>query len=408
MPTALRILHAIPSISPQRGGPSVGVRNITEALRRRGIEVDVLTTDDDGPTERRAVASGAVELLNGQRVRYFPRQTSRYSVSLPVLPWLGHHVREYDVVHTHGLFSFVPLAVAWHARAAGVPYVMRPAGVLDSWGMNNKSARVKMASLRLLEGPLLRRAAAVHFMTDLERERAAHLGLNLRGVVVPLGFDFAAEPGAEPGRPRPAPDEIEAGGKPVILYLSRLHPVKRIDLLLRAFAGLPQRRELVLAIAGEGDPAFVASLKALADELGIAASVRWLGFAAGARKQRLLASATVFVLPSASENFGIAVIEAMSAGAPVIVTEAVGISQLVRTAGAGVVTDGTLESLAAGLERLLADAALRATMGRAGRAAVERELSLDVFGARLESLYRSLLHGIALGAPSGWRDGLSP
>jgi glycosyltransferase involved in cell wall biosynthesis len=408
MPTALRILHAITSISPLRGGPSVGVRNITEALRRRGIEVDVLTTDDDGPVQRRAIASGAIELLNGQRVRYFPRQTARYQISLPALAWLGRHVREYDVVHTHGLFSFLPLAVAWHARAAGVPYVMRPAGVLDSWGMKNKSARVKMASLRLLEGPLLRGAAAVHFMTDLERERAAHLGLELRGVVVPLGFDFAAEPGGEPGQPRPAAAELEAGDRPVILYLSRLHPVKRVDLLLRAFAGLPQRRELVLAIAGEGEPAFVASLKALAGELGITASVRWLGFAAGARKQRLLAAATVFVLPSASENFGVAVIEAMNAGAPVIVTDAVGISQLVRTAGAGVVTDGTLESLAAALEQLLADAALRATMGRAGQAAVERELSLDAFGARLESLYRSLVSPVALGAPTGCRDGLSP
>jgi glycosyltransferase involved in cell wall biosynthesis len=403
---ALRVLHAIPSISLQRGGPSVGVRNIMEALRRRAVEVDVLTTDDDGAQQRRAVAPGAVELLNGQRVHYFPRQTARYGISLPLLPWIGRHVRDYDVVHTHGLFSFLPLAVAWHARAAGVPYIMRPAGVLDSWGMKNKSARVKFASLRLLEGPLLRRAAAVHFTTDLERDRAARLGLNLRGVVVPLGFDFAADPRTEPRQPREAPDELEAGDKPVILYLSRLHPVKRLDLLLRAFAGLPQRSDLVLAIAGEGDPAFVAGLKALAVELGIAASVRWLGFAAGVRKQRLLAAATIFVLPSASENFGIAVIEAMNAGAPVIVTEAVGIAQLVRTAGAGVVTDGTLQSLAVALERLLADAALRAVMGQAGRVAVERELSLDTFGARLEGLYRSLVRRPALGTPSGCRDGL--
>jgi glycosyltransferase involved in cell wall biosynthesis len=403
MPGSLRVLHAIPSISPQRGGPSVGVRSITEALRRRGVEVDVLTTDDDGPQQRRTIAGTTVELLNGQRVRYFPRQTARYGISLPMLPWLSRHVRDYDLVHTHGLFSFVPLATAWHARAAHVPYIMRPAGVLDSWGMKNKSGSIKHASVKLLEGPLLQGAAAVHFMTELERERAAQLGIGLRPVVVPLGFDF---PPAAPAQA--LPDELRAEGRAVVLYLSRLHPVKRVDLLLRAFASLPQRETAVLAIAGDGEASFVASLKALAGKLGIDGAVRWLGFASGARKQHLLSAATVFVLPSASENFGIAVIEAMHAGAPVIVTEAVGIAQLVRTFHAGLVTDGSLESLQAALARLLSDAELRAALARAGPLAVVRELSLDVFGARLESLYRSALDAIALRAPAGCGDGLHP
>jgi glycosyltransferase involved in cell wall biosynthesis len=286
---------------------------------------------------------------------------------------------------------------------------MRPAGVLDSWGMRNRSARVKSASVRLLEGPLLRGAAAVHFMTDLERERAAHLGLGLRPMVVPLGFDFATDPAAGPeGEPGSSEDELRAGGRPVVLYLSRLHPVKRVDLLLRACAALPQRADVVLAIAGEGERGFVDSLKALAKELGIGGSVRWLGFAAGARKRRLLRAATVFALPSASENFGVAVIEAMSAGAPVIVTDAVGIAQLVRTTGAGLVTDGSLAGLTAALERLLADAGLRRAMSEAGRMAVERELSLDAFGARLESVYRSVVQRVAPAAPERCRDGLPP
>jgi glycosyltransferase involved in cell wall biosynthesis len=194
----------------------------------------------------------------------------------------------------------------------------------------------------------------------------------------------------------------------VVLYLSRLHPVKRVDLLLRACAALPQRADVVLAIAGEGERGFVDSLKALAKELGIGGSVRWLGFAAGARKRRLLRAATVFALPSASENFGVAVIEAMSAGAPVIVTDAVGIAQLVRTAGAGLVTDGSLAGLTAALERLLADAGLRRAMSEAGRMAVERELSLDAFGARLESVYRSVVQRVAPAAPERCRDGLPP
>jgi glycosyltransferase involved in cell wall biosynthesis len=383
----VRVLHVIASISPRRGGPSVTVRNTMEALRRRGVDADVLTTDDDGDEQRLAVPLDSFCSLDGQRVRYFPRQTRRYAASLPLLRWLRRHVRDYEVVHTHGLFSFAPLAAAWQARAAGVPYIMRPAGVLDSWGLRNKSAHIKRISIRLVEEPLLKAAAAVHFMTDLERERASSLGLEMRPIVLPLGFDFSAQAGEEPA----GADELASEGRPVVLYLARIHQVKRVDYLLRAYAGLARRDSIILAIAGDGEAALVGSLKRLAEELGVSRNVRWLGFAAGACKRRLLSAAAVFVLPSASENFGIALIEAMSAGLPVICTRGAGLAGFVQSAGAGIVTDNTVASLQSALEQLLADPSLRATMGQAGRRAVMQELSLDAFGARLENLYRSVL-----------------
>ena len=396
----LRVLHAIASLSPRRGGPTVVVRNVMQALRRRGIEVDVATTDDDGAGRRLDVPLDRFVEFDGQRVRYFPCQLSRYSVSWPLLRWLGHHVRDYDVVHTHGLFSFAPLAAAWYARLARVPYVMRPAGVLDSWGMANKSAFVKRTSIRMLEGPLLHAAAAVQFMTELERTRAAELALAMRPVVLPLGFDFGADGGDQLTRT----DELDAGARPVILYLSRIHQVKRVDVLLRAFASLPHRDSIVLAIAGEGAAELLDSLQRLAHELGVSASVRWLGFAAGARKRALLARATLFVLPSASENFGIAIAEAMHAELPVIVTQTAGLAEFVKAAGAGIVTDGSVESLTVALSRLLADPSLRHTMGLAGAGAVARELSLDACGSRLDELYRRVVREARMGASAASAD----
>jgi glycosyltransferase involved in cell wall biosynthesis len=387
----LRVLHVIPSISPARGGPSLAIRNAMQALHRRGIEMDVATTDDDGDTRRASVPLDRFCTLDGQRVRYFPRQTRRYSMSWPMLRWLKRNVSAYDLVHTHGMFSFAPLAAAWQARAAGVPYIMRPAGVLDSWGLENKSSRFKMLSIRLLEAPLLRDAAAVHFMTELERERAAALDLTIRPVVLPTGFNFDdLGNGQAPADERRAAHELAGDGRPIILYLSRIHPVKRVDCLLRAYASLPQHESAILAIAGDGEAALVGALKQLAQQLKVSDTVRWLGFADNARKRALLAAATIFVLPSASENFGIALLEAMYAGLPVICTRGAGLAGLVRTAGAGIVTDDTVEELRAALERLLGDPALRAEMGRAGRRVVEAELSLDAFGARLENLYRSV------------------
>lgn len=395
--TPLRVLHVLASMSRLRGGPSVSMQNILRALRARGIAADVATTNDDGDAARLDVPLDRFVEVEGQRVRYFPRQTLKYALSLPLLDWVARHIREYDIVHTHGLFSFAPLAAGWCARAAGVPYIMRPAGVLDTWGMKNKSRLVKAASVRLAEAPLLRSAAAVHFTTSLEQARAAELSLPMRPIVLPTGVELEHSsadlmepvPGLDPGRER------------LILYLARIHPIKCVDRLLRAFAAVEdERSSLRLVIAGDGDAALVAGLKRLGEELGIADRVRWLGFTAGARKRWLLSHASVFALPSASENFGIAVVEAMSAGLPVVVTSGCGLADFIRLHHAGIVTDGTVEPLRAALVHLLADEGQRLAMGRAGRHAVEKELSLDAFGVRLETLYRAVLADGAVRIPA--------
>lgn len=389
MSSSLRVLHVTASMSPARGGPTVVVRDTMKTLRKRGIAVDVATTDDDTATTRLDVPLDRFVQVDGQRIRYFPRQTGKYGFSRPLLAWLRANVRDYDLVHTHGLFSFAPLAGAWCARAAGVPCVMAPHGVLDTWGMRNKSRLAKSISIRLIEGPLLRSAAAIHFMTPLERSRAAQLPLAVRPVVLPVGVVDLDTPEEEALEPVAAP-ALE--GRQVILYLARIHPIKCVDVLLRAFAAL-RDRDSALVIAGDGDASLVASLKQLAASLGLGERVQWVGFTGGARKRWLLSRAALFVLPSASENFGIAAIEAMHAGLPVIVTSGCGLASFVADWKAGVVTDGSVEVLRSALTQLLGDAGLRRKMGQAGRDAVRRELSLEAYGVKLEALYRGILGG---------------
>lgn len=390
----MRVLHAISSVSRLRGGPSVSVHNMLKALRRRDIAVDLVTTDDDGGSARLDVPLDRIVEFEGQSMRFFPRQTVKYAFSAPMLRWLRAHVGEYDIVHTHGLFGWAPLAAAWCARSARVPYVMRPAGVLDTWGMKNKSRLVKALSVQVVEGPLLRAAAAVHFTTPLEQARAAELALRIRGVVLPTGAEIESPP-VQVAAPADAPD---VGEKRVILYLARIHPIKRIDVLLRAYAALQSRRGTTLVIAGEGDAALLKRLKQLAADLGINGDVHWAGFAQGTLKHWLLSRASLFVLPSDSENFGIAVVEAMSAHLPVIVTRGCGLADFVTRHGAGIVTDGTVEAMRVALSELLADTERLRAMGAAGGEAARRELSLDAFGARLENLYRSVIVGGASAA----------
>ncbi|HEV2443849.1 MAG TPA: glycosyltransferase [Steroidobacteraceae bacterium] len=392
MSSSLRVLHVISSMSRLRGGPSVVVHNMLKALSRRGVAVEAVATDDDGGTARLDVPLDRFVDFDGQRVRFFPRQSLKYAFSAPMRSWLRANIRGYDIVHTHELFTFAPLCAARLAKAARIPYVMTPHGALDSWGMQNKSRLVKAASVRLVEGPLLASAAGVNFMTPLEHARASGHGLSFRPLVLPVGV-------VEPDEPQTSTTErldpsIGSIAGRVLLFLARIHPIKCVDVLLKAFAGL-EDRESVLVIAGGGDEALVDSLRRLAGELGIGGRVKWLGFTGGAEKRWLLSRATLFVLPSASENYGIAAVEAMLAGLPVIVTAGCGLADFVTRHGAGIVTDGSVAELRSALAALLASAELAYGMGEAGRRAARRELSLDTFGERLETSYRRLLHGEA-------------
>lgn len=391
MSTSLRVLHVISSMSRLRGGPSVTVHSMLKALGRRGVAAEAVATDDDGGAARLDVALDRFVDFQGQRVRFFPRQTLKYAFSAPMRSWLRANIRGYDIIHTHELFTFAPLAAARLARAARIPYVMTPHGALDAWGMRNKSRLVKAASLRLVEGPLLAAAAAVNFMTTLEQSRAAGHGLSFRPMVLPVGI---VDPEEEQESTMDPVDGLTADGRRMLLFLARIHPIKCVDLLLRAFAAL-EDRESVLVIAGGGDPSVVASLRRLAGELGLDERVKWLGFAGGADKRWLLSRATLFVLPSASENYGIAAVEAMHAGLPVVVTAGCGLADFVSRHRAGIVTDGSVCALRSALATLLASNELSRGMGEAGRRAVRQELSLDTFGERLETSYRRLLEGEA-------------
>jgi glycosyltransferase involved in cell wall biosynthesis len=394
-PRPLRVLHAIGSISVARGGPSVALYNTITALQRVGIESEIVTTDDDGATRRLAgIELGRPQTHRGVVTHFFPRQTQFYAASLPMAAWLRQHARDYDVVHAHALFNFAPGAAAAAAAFARVPYVIRPAGVLEHWGRDRRRPWLKRGSMQVIEGPLLRRAAAVQFTSQAELTQAQGLPLPARQLVIPLAI--VLEP--------PAPhDDFDASewrdftqGRPWALYLSRLDPKKGLERLLAAFAQVRSSAPAArLVIAGDGEPGYVQGLRAQASTLGLDEAVRWVGFVDGARKRWLLEQCSAFVLSSSSENFGVAVVEAMACARPVVVTAGVAIAELVARRDTGIVTAPEPAAIAAALVATFADPALAAARGARGRAAVEEELSLDVHGRRLAALYADITTGRA-------------
>jgi glycosyltransferase involved in cell wall biosynthesis len=347
--------------------------------------VTTLTTDDDGPGRRLGADARPGEAAGAARV-YVRKWLDPYKVAPGATRWLWTNVRRFDVVHVHALFSFVSVAACLIAWRRGVPYVIRPLGVLSPYGRTQRRPWLKRLSLALAEGPLLRRAAAVHFTSEAEREEAQALGIPLRGRVIPLGIEPAGS-----GCRGPAPP-WSGRGRPVLLFLSRLDPKKNVEGLLRALALLKERRQApLLAIAGDGPPAYVAELEARAAAHGRTQDVLWLGHVGGARKAAALAGASLFVLPSLSENFGIAAAEAMLAGLPCVLGEGVAIAREAEAAGAALAVPPEPPAIAAALERLLANDPLRREMGAKAKAFAAREYAPAVMAERLIALYEDIV-----------------
>ena len=180
-------------------------------------------------------------------------------------------------------------------------------------------------------------------------------------------------------------------GHPLLLFLSRIDPKKGLELLLPAFAQLhaafPEAR---LVIAGNGEEGYTETLQRMARALGVAEQVVWTGYLAGEEKLAALAAAEFFVLPSYSENFGIAVVEAMAAGLPVVISDQVGIHHEVSQAGAGRVVPCNSDALADALAELLGDEALRKAMGQRAQALATTHFSLATMAERLVGMYEGV------------------
>lgn len=390
MDRPLRVLHVIPSIGPLRGGPSVAMRALARALARAGVDVHVATTDDDGPG-RLTVPLGRPVDEDGATHWYFRRQTRFFTTSWALTRWLAGHVAGYDLVHIHALFSYAAVPASVLGRKRGVPYIVRPLGTLNRFGMETRRPRLKRLSYRLIERRILAGAARVHYTSEAERSEAAALGAPGRAVVIPHGIELEDFQRLAPRGwiRRRAP---HLAGRTIILFLSRIDPKKGLDLLLPAFARLrAQQPDVALVIAGDGEREFVGTLKAEAMRLGIDADVYWPGFLDGDEKLAALADADLFVLPSYSENFGLSVVEAMASRLPVVISNEVAIHQEVAAGQAGLVTSCQVPSLTVALASLVADAGLRERLGQAGRRLVESRFSAEAMTAAVLGMYHEIL-----------------
>jgi glycosyltransferase involved in cell wall biosynthesis len=237
--------------------------------------------------------------------------------------------------------------------------------------------------LRVLERRNLLGAAAVQAVSEPERRAIERLRLPARLVTVPLGVDV---PMRGPRQSHRGSNGSAGDGAVKVLFLSRIHPKKGLELLLEAMELLPKETAVDLVVAGDGEPEYVSGLRQRAAASRANGRVTFAGFVAGEEKRRLLEEADLFVLPSHDENFGVAVAEALGAGLPVIVSEHVALADQTARAGAGLVVPCDAGALAQALATLIGDPGRRDRMGEAGRT-LAGEFSWPMVGRQLLALY---------------------
>lgn len=366
----MNVLHVIPSVAERTGGPARSVIEASLALEATGVHVSIFSTDlaeaASAPIHSRAVAADLPAGASALDVRLFPvRRPHRYAFSPDLNRALAQSVTGYDVVHLHSLYLFPQYAGYRQAMRHGVPYIVAPCGALDPY-LRRRHPRIKSATDRLWQRSMLDQAAAIHYKTDDEARLAADVAIRGPAYVAPNGIrltEFKSLPPSD--RFRAA--ELGGYGGPLVLFLGRLSHKKGLDILIQAFAELRGKIEDVrLVIAGPDDEGLTPGLAELAHSRAVESEVNFVGMLDRERRLEALAAADIFVLPSHTENFGNAVLEAMASGVPTVISSAVNIAPEVEASQAGLVREPTAEEFAEAMLHVLGDETKRAELTRRG------------------------------------------
>ena len=386
----MKVLHVIPALSSAYGGPSRAVLEMCRALATQGVEAEIATTNADGRKDLDVPLGRKINYL-GVSTYFFPRSLkTEYKFSWPLTVWLKKNIRNYDLLHIHSIFCHPTVVAARLARKFGIPYLVRPAGMLDDWPLKQKQWR-KWFYFNFIERKTLEEATAIHYTSEEEKRVSEKLGYSTRGVVIPLGIHADSKY-----------DTVEKGmfrekfpqcvGKKLVVFLSRLHPKKGLELLVAAISQLSRiRDDFIWVIAGQGEDGYEAALKTRIQKSGLSSRTLFTGFLEGEDKCALLKDADIFVLPSYQENFGIAVVEAMQHRLPVVISDRVDLAEEINVYGAGLIIPLQSEKISFAFQTLLDNEELRKKMGEAGKKLVREKFDSKKMAERLIDLYKEIL-----------------
>ena len=367
----MKLVHVVPHIDQEAAGPSYSVPRLCQSLAACGNEVELSCLAARGEIR------GVLLDLHSQ----WPI-LGRFAISSSLTRALRRKAEVVDVVHNHSLWSMVNVAAGWVVPGRHAKLVTSPRGTLSAWALSRNKTLKRW--LWPLQRRVLARADLLHATSAVELQEIRALGFVAPVVVLPNGIDL-------PALPTPPP---QAGTDTrSLLYLARIHPIKGLDRLLRAWQQLePRHPQWRMVIAGKGEVAHVGEMRALATQLGVQ-RVEFPGPLYGEAKAHAYFGADLFVLPTYSENFGLVVAEALAHGCPAVVSRGAPWPEL-ESEGCGWWVDNSVQTLASALDAAMQlSPEVLAIMGMRGRAWMERDFGWAAIGKKMDAAYRWVVTG---------------
>ncbi|MBS0190662.1 MAG: glycosyltransferase [Phycisphaerales bacterium] len=386
----MRILHVTYSLASDQGGPTMVTTRVAAAQAGLGHEVTILTRASKGKETELPAIEGS-RRVRIERVAGKGGIAGKISKVLgnDVSPKLRELVAAHDVVHVHNIWDPILIHTVNEARRQKKPVVLSPHGILTRWALSEKRGK-KALAMSLGWRRAIMNVSLMHALSSFEREELAAFGFQGPVVVVPNGvFLEEIDPLPAPGTFYQSHPELK--GEPFVLFLSRLHPIKGLDILVDAFArvlkasGASSR----LVIVGP-DYGMETAVREQAAQLGISDRVHLTGPIFGRGKYDAMVDCACFCLPSGHEAFSVAIAEAMACRAAVVISPECHLPEA-QEAGAGFVVERDASKLAAALEKILGDAAGAKAMGQRGRRLVEERFTWEKVAAALVNSYQSLM-----------------
>lgn len=339
----MRILHIVPSYKPayQYGGTIESVANLCEGLVHFGQDVKVFTTTADGKHELN-VTPGKEYTIEGVKVVYFKRITKDHShVTFSLWRHLYHECKNYDIVHIHSWWNALVLASAFICKKKKVKIIISTHGMLSDYILKNSNRRIKKMIHGIMGRALLKKSI-LHTTSNAELAECQKL---IPGCKVFTLYNIVWLPEVLVQRKQ---NEIFT-----IIFFSRIHPKKGIELLMKAISLLETK--VCLQIAGTGDQDYIQQLKQLSVELKIDSQIEWLGWINRNEKFEVLMRADLFALTSYNENFANVVVESLYVGTPVLLSKEVGLSGFIADKNLGWVCELQTDTIQTQIAEAISD-----------------------------------------------------
>jgi glycosyltransferase involved in cell wall biosynthesis len=386
----MKILHVIPTLDPAAGGPPRIALRLAAATASLGHRVAMLYH----------ASSASQPLLEQERSQVPGAEAIELRPIAPnsrVAELLGRGARstlagamdEFDLVHAHSVWNGITRAAMTAAAARAKPFVLLANGMFDPWSMQQKWLKKRLA-LAMGMRRAIDRCAFIHVGNTAERDGVLALGLAAPIRIIPNGV-FPQEFDPLPAAGQFLAAHPELGGRPYLLFLSRLHHKKGLDYLAGAFAAVAaEHPQLQLVVAGPDDGAraqFIAAVTAA----GLTERVHVVGPLYGRERFDALVDAACFCLPSRQEGFSVAILEALACRTPVVISQACHFPEVAER-GAGMVVPLEIPAIAMALRQIVAGGtALRRQMGDAGRAMVMTDYTWPTIARRMVEAYAAAL-----------------